>query len=276
MSSYTPGQLNTTDSFADFATTARVLTTAHRTLVLVPTWGGLHAGHTALIRAGRRIPGATVIAAIISDGPWDREADLGLLAREGVELAFVTTVEEFRAHCHTGLTFDGAGRELLAGEGTRLNDVLRLMTATRPAHVMVGEKDYPLAVGVSRLAAEYSLGSQVHAVPTVRFADGVAVARRVADVSEDGRAQAIALSAALMAGAMAGQRGPEAVREATVEVLEGQGVRGAQVSVCAPDLGPAPQEGDARIVVSAGVDGVLLADVLSIYLGDVEGSATVG
>ena len=78
---------------------------------------------------------------------------------------------------------------------------------------------------------------------------------------------ALALAAALTAGAHAAEHGADAVLSVARTVLEEAGVDVDYLEIRGLDLGDAPAQGDARLFVSAVVGGVRLTDNVGLPLG---------
>jgi pantoate--beta-alanine ligase len=95
-------------------------------------------------------------------------------------------------------------------------------------------------------------------VPTVREPDGLALSSRNRYLSDEDRRAALALSRALRAG-------PAGARE----VLDAEpGLELDYLELRAPDLGPAPETGEARLLVAARVGTTRLIDNLAVHLSE--------
>lgn len=225
-------------------------------IVLVPLGKGVHAGHVAMVRAAQAVRGAVVIVAI-----EESVEDVSLLA--GVDAVWRYADAPLRTRVlPQDHELEDVG--LLAEELTR---TLRLINTVAPHQVIVGEKDYELMLAVHQGLRDLGLDVRVQGVPTVRMPDGVAISLRNADVPEDARAAAGALSAALTAGAHAAEAGAEKVLEVASSVLAAAGVEPEYLEVRGRDLGPAPEQGDARLLVAATIGGVRLTDNVGLPLG---------
>jgi pantoate--beta-alanine ligase len=147
--------------------------------------------------------------------------------------------------------------------------VAKLFCLVAPDLALFGEKDFQQLVLVRRMAADLCLPVEVLGAPTVREPDGLALSSRNRYLSPDERRVAGALWAALQAGADAGAAGPEAVRRAAAGVLAAAGpaLEPDYVEVTAADLGPAPDEGAARLLVAARVGTTRLIDNAAVTLG---------
>lgn len=295
---FTAGELNVYSAPADVAAVTRALRTAGRRVVLVPTMGALHEGHLTLVRAAKRTPGAVVVVSIFVNplqfGPSEDldayprtlEDDLAALRAEGVEIAFTPTGSDMypdgtRTSVHPGPIGDdleGASRPgHFAGV---LTVVLKLFEIVRPDRAYFGEKDYQQLTLLRQMVADLNLDVQIVGVPTVREPDGLALSSRNRYLDTDQREQAGALSAALLAGKYAAAGGAEAALDAARAVLdEVPAVEIDYLQVRDPMLGPAPAEGQARLLVAARLGGTRLIDNIAIDVGasaGIDGHPRVG
>lgn len=288
---YAPGRLTVHTSPEKLGRITRALRVAGRKVALVPTMGALHEGHLELIRRARRLPGTVVVVSIfvnplqfganedIDRYPRPLAADLDKLRAEGVELAFTPGVEDMYPEPPQitvrpgplGDELEGAVREgHFAGV---LTVVAKLFNIVRPDLAFFGEKDYQQLQLIRRMVRELHFDVRVVGVPTIREADGLALSSRNVYLSSEQREAAVALSAALAAGRHAGFDGAEAALKAAGEVLAGQdGVDVFYLELRAPDLGPAPAAGDARLLVAAKVGDTRLIDNAPVQLGAADGN----
>jgi pantoate--beta-alanine ligase len=210
-------------------------------LVLVPTMGALHDGHRALLRRARALagPGGAVAVSIFVNplqfGPGedlDRyprtlDVDVAACEAEGVDLVFAPRVREMYPQEQLITVDAGPAGESFEGEFRPgffrgvLTVVLKLFSLVRPDIAVFGQKDAQQLVLVRRMSADFGLGIEVEAVPTVRAADGLALSSRNNYLSEPERAVAPVLYRALSAGAAAAVDGPSAVLAAAWAVLDG-------------------------------------------------------
>jgi pantoate--beta-alanine ligase len=117
------------------------------------------------------------------------------------------------------------------------------------------------------MARELALGTEVVGVPTVREDDGLALSSRNRYLTAEQRRTAVAISAALRAGAAAGSRGARAVLAAAGEVLAAEpGLTMDYLELTDPDLGPAPETGPARLLVAARAGATRLIDNTAVTL----------
>jgi len=104
-------------------------------------------------------------------------------------------------------------------------------------------------------------------VPIVREPDGLAMSSRNVYLSPEERKRALVLSRALRAGAEVAARGGDAVLATARGVLaEEPEVAADYLELRAPDLGPAPALGQARLLVAARVGATRLIDNIAVRL----------
>jgi pantoate--beta-alanine ligase len=283
---YLPGQLTVHRSPAAIAPVTTALRGAGGRVALVPTMGALHAGHRELIRHARRAPGAVVIAVSIFVNPLqfgpsedlDRyprplEADLQACREEGVELVFLPGVPDmYPEGADTSVEPGRLGAELEGAVrpghfGGVLTVVAKLFHIVGPDLAFFGEKDYQQLVLIRKMVRDLDFPLAVVGVPTVREPDGLALSSRNAYLSTEHRALAAALQRALVAGAGVSARGPEAVLAAAHAVLaEVPEFTLDYLELRAPDLGPTPRSGPARLLVAARIGGTRLIDNVPVRL----------
>ncbi|HEY6746544.1 MAG TPA: pantoate--beta-alanine ligase [Mycobacteriales bacterium] len=253
------------------------------TVALVPTMGALHAGHVALVRHAATLADTVAVSIFVNPlqfGPGedlDRyprtlDADLDLLAREGVELVFAPNAAEMYPDGPPAVTVDpGPLGALLEGASRPghfagvLTVVTKLLGLVRPDVAVFGEKDYQQLALIRRTVADLELGVRVEGAPTVRDPDGLALSSRNRFLDAEQRTQALALSRALKAGAAAGAQGAGLVLMAATEQLHGLDVD--YLALRGVDLGPAPAAGPARLLVAARVGTTRLIDNIPLTLG---------
>ena len=284
---FTPGRLNVHSGLDDVVKISRALRGTGRRIALVPTMGALHDGHRQLMRTARRLPNAVLTTSIFVNPlqfgagedferyPRTLDADLNMCRSERVELVFTPE--------HAAMYHDDAYTTVHAGplgdelEGAArpghftgvLTVVAKLFNLIRPDFAVFGEKDYQQLVLVRRMVRDLNLEVKVIGVPVVREADGLARSSRNVYLEPEQRAAAIALSAALTAGARTSAEGPDAVLAAAGDVLAAApGLDLDYLELRARDLGPAPASGEARLLVAARVGATRLLDNVPVFLGE--------
>jgi len=283
---YATGQLKVHSSPAAIAPVTRALRSAGRRVLLIPTMGALHGGHRELIRHARRAPGSSVIAVSIFVNPLQfgpnedlaryprpLEADLEACREEGVELVFTPGVEDMYAEGATTTIVPGRLADQLEGAvrpghfGGVLTVVAKLFHIVAPDVAFFGEKDYQQLILVKKMTRDLDFPVQVVGVPTVREPDGLALSSRNVYLSPEDRARAATLQRALVEGASVSVRGQEAVLGAARNVLAQEpGIDVEYLELRDPDLGPAPAQGPARLLVAARLGTTRLIDNTAVRL----------
>ncbi|NHC44226.1 pantoate--beta-alanine ligase [Motilibacter aurantiacus] len=251
------------------------------------TMGALHAGHAALVRAARERVGApgTVVATVFvnplqfgAGEDFDRyprtlQADLTLLGEHGADLAFAPGVDEVYPEEPQVRVVPGPLGEQLEGAARPghfsgvLTVVLKLLHLTTPDVAFFGEKDYQQLVLIRRMVRDVNLAVDVVGVPTVREPDGLALSSRNKYLDASERDVALALSAALRAGADAAGSGSDAVLGAARAVLAAEPDAVVDyLELRGPALEPAPLSGEARLLVAARVGKTRLIDNVPLNL----------
>jgi pantoate--beta-alanine ligase len=257
-------------------------------VALVPTMGALHAGHAALLARARREvgPGAPLVASIFVNpmqfGPGedlDRyprtfEADLAVCAEQGVDVVFAPSVEEVYPGGDPQVTVDpGPLATVLEGASRPthfagvLTVVAKLFGLVRPDVAVFGEKDYQQLALIRRMVDDLCMGVEVVGAETVRDPDGLALSSRNQYLDEDQRWRAVALSRTLFAARNAAKYGAAvAISAARHELRHARGVDLDYLELTAPDLGPAPETGPARLLIAARVGPTRLIDNVVLEL----------
>jgi pantoate--beta-alanine ligase len=259
--------------------------------MLVPTMGALHDGHLALVRAAKRVQGGVVVVSIfvnplqfganedLDKYPKTLDDDLAQLRAEGVEIAFTPTASAMypegpRTSVQPGplgAELEGASRPThFAGV---LTVVLKLLQIVRPDRAFFGEKDYQQLVMIRQMVADLNVDVAIVGVPIVREPDGLAMSSRNRYLDDVEREQAGALSAALLAGMYAASGGTEAALDAARAVLdEVPAIDLDYLQVRDAALGPAPDEGMARMLIAGRLGATRLLDNIAIDIGATAGT----
>jgi pantoate--beta-alanine ligase len=217
---------------------------SHSSIGLVPTMGALHEGHLSLVRRSRAECAGTVATIFVNPTqfgpredltryPRDLEADLQLLAREGVDLVFAPSAEEmyprgFSTYVEppeVARLWEGACRP---GHFRGVATVVMKLFHLIPADVaFFGQKDYQQLRVIQQMVRDLSLALEIRMCPTVREPDGLAMSSRNRYLSTADRERAVAISRALDAGRRMiekGERRGEAIREQMRKVLADAGI----------------------------------------------------
>ena len=258
----------------------------------VPTMGSLHEGHRALMQEARKRVGErgeVVVSVFVNptqfgDGedfdayPRDLDADIRVCEEEGVDILFAPSVSgiygELTLRAEPKVTVDpgplgaqweGAERP---GHFTGVLTVVSILFHKVAADIaMFGQKDYQQLVLVERMSRELAFGIEIVGVPTIRDHDGLALSSRNLYLDDEQRRRAAAIPQALEAARRKASQGAGQAIDAARLVLVQSGLDVDYVDVCAPDLGPAPTAGAARLLIAARVGPVRLIDNCELTLG---------
>lgn len=261
----------------------------HRpSLGLVPTMGGLHAGHAALARAARTSDDVVVASVFVNPLQFGDQADLAryprtldedlrLLGAEGVDIVFAPAVEDMYPGGEPlvrvsagpmGGIFEGASRP--GHFDGMLTVVAKLLNLAQPAtrasyRAYFGEKDAQQLALIRRMVVDLNLRVHIEGVPIVRDADGLALSSRNRFLAADERAAALVLSRTLTSLRDRAARGePLDLAAARAQITAEEGVHLDYLDVVDPasfaPAGPGPGPHAHLAVVAARVGAVRLID----------------
>ena len=256
---------------------------------LVPTMGALHRGHEALLARGREASAVLVASLFVNPTqfgpdedferyPRDRERDLAVLGRHGVDAVFAPSVEEMYPEGEATRVDPGRIGRVLEGEHRPghfpgvTTVVAKLFAVVRPDLAFFGEKDAQQLRVVRRMARDLLLGVEVVGVPTVREPDGLALSSRNRYLRGDDRRAAALLHQSLQDARLlweAGERDAEAMRRRVRDAFADEPLAELEyVSVADADTLTelSAIEGPALVSLAARVGGTRLID--NILLGE--------
>lgn len=257
----------------------------------VLTMGSLHGGHARLMREARARVGpdghvtVTVFVNPLQFGPGedfesyprDLAGDLEVCAHEGVDLVFAPSRAEIYPDGDPAVRVSpGPLADILEGADRPghfagvLTVVTKLLNLTRPDLTVFGEKDFQQLALVRRLVADLDLGVEVVGVPIARDDDGVALSSRNRYLSPSERARATVIPQSLEAGRKAAHHratADQVVAEVMTVLLRDSDASVDYVVVTDPLLGPAPAEGEARLLAAVRLGRVRLLDNISVTMG---------
>ena len=186
----------------------------HGVVGLVPTMGALHAGHLALLAAGRAGSDVLVASLFVNPAQFGNDADLAAYPRD-----FDRDAETFEAHGVDVLFAPGAEEMYPPGfatwvepEGAALGlegahrpghfrgvatVCLKLFNIVRPQIAWFGRKDAQQVAVLRQLVRDLDVPVEIRVVDTVRDADGIALSSRNGRLSPEERARAFAIPRAL-------------------------------------------------------------------------------
>lgn len=195
---------------------------SHDSVGVVPTMGNLHEGHISLLRKSVEENKISVITIFVNPkqfGPnedFDKyprtlDADInkisGVALQAGPEKEIVVfapaSIEEiyppgFSTTIHVaGVTerLEGAVRPTHFDGVTTV--VYRLFKIVGATNAYFGQKDYQQCLVIKKMVADLSLGINIHIMPIIRNAEGLALSSRNQYLNDQERAEALHLSRTL-------------------------------------------------------------------------------
>jgi pantoate--beta-alanine ligase len=258
--------------------------------------GALHEGHRTLVRNAAGLADAVVVSIFVNplqfgaDEDLDRyprtwDADLAALAEDDVALVFAPTPQVMYPDTARVTVHAGPMGEVLEGAARPghfdgvLTVVAKLFHLVAPDVAVFGEKDAQQLALIRRMVSDLDLPVHVVGIPTVREPDGLAMSSRNRYLSPDERANAVALSRALLEGEQRREHGPVAVLDRARAMVSGQSafdvdyvelVDPATFEPVSPDFA-----GTALLVAAVRVGATRLIDNVAVELGAVH-QAQVG
>ena len=188
---------------------------AGKRIALVPTLGGLHAGHVALIRHAKAVADVVVVSLFLNptqfDDPDDldaypanRDEDAKICENEGVDAIFCPTAEAMYPNGFASFVeIVGPLVEQLCG-ATRPGHfrgvatvVTKLFNAVLPDVAVFGQKDLQQVLIINRMVGDLNFPIDIQVTPTVREQDGLALSSRNRRLDQAGRAIARHIPAGL-------------------------------------------------------------------------------
>lgn len=211
---------------------------AGRSIGLVPTMGALHDGHISLVRKARQQNDVVVTSIFVNPTqfnnpddlrtyPRTEQADCALLEAEGVDFAFVPSVEEIYPEPDTRVFDLGPVAEVMEGamRPGHFNGVAQIVSKlfdwARPTRAYFGRKDIQQIAVIRRMAQIVGFDGTIVPCPIMREADGLAMSSRNTRLDAAARATAPAIYRALCAAVDSCAAGatPAQVKDATVSAL---------------------------------------------------------
>lgn len=268
-------------------TFAQVRAAVSGSVALVPTMGFLHEGHMSLITAGSGVADTTVVSLFVNPTqfgndddlqayPRNEQRDAALAQQAGADILFAPSVEEVYPEGER-VTVDVAGvSDAMEGRFRQghfsgvVTVVAKLFAGIGPDHAMFGRKDAQQLAVVRTMAGGLRFPIQIHAAPTVREHDGLALSSRNVRLPPEVRGDAILLSRALFAAADAIEGGIDdvprlrSIARSVVEGVPGVELEYIEVADAASATPVDALSEDSFLAIAAVVGGVRLIDNVAI------------
>ena len=186
-----------------------------KSIGLVPTMGFLHEGHLSLIRRAKAENDIVVMSDFVNPTqfapnedfesyPRNIELDEKMATQAGADIIFYPSVEEmYPPGSSTFVEVVGEITSVLCGESRPSHFkgvttvVAMLFNIVQPNKAYFGQKDAQQAAVLLKMVRDLHFNIELITCPIVREADGLAMSSRNVYLSEEERAQALALHRAL-------------------------------------------------------------------------------
>ncbi len=271
---------HTAQKLAEQLDTLRHSAGRRRCISMVTTRGGFHDGHGAVMNAAKTM--SDVVVVVIAPGASQRQdnvvsapefQDIGYVEQHQVDLLFIPSDEELfpLGMEHTTAVHLPAEADQPAPDGYRLTLHLKLIHMIQPDIMLWGEPNFVEYHHVRKLVTDLGISTQVQCIPSIRHANGVAVASAYEHLDEDTRAIIPILFETLQNTAHAIKHG--ARHYAKIEKTGRLALREAGFSInkfCIldeTDLKPAtPETTQFRILGDVSLNGQTLSDSIGLTL----------
>lgn len=248
---------------------------------LVPTMGALHQGHMSLVERALKECDFVVVSIFVNPTQFNNpddlrtyprtvEADCDLLAKAGVNVAFVPTVEEVYPTPDTRQFDLGPVAEVMEGamRPGHFNGVAqvvsKLFDMVEPDKAYFGEKDYQQIAVIRRMAQLEGFDDiDIVACPIKRADDGLALSSRNVRLTAEQRAAAPAIHRILaqsVEDARAGMRLHELKLKVADEINATEGMKLEYFEIV---------DGDTMQPIARWTDSARPVGCITVWMGDV-------
>lgn len=251
-------------------------------VAVVPTMGALHEGHLALVRSARALGDRVIVTLFVNPKQFNNADDLANYPRTenddaaklgplGVDVLYAPDAAGmYPAGFATSISVSGVSEGLCGAHRPGHFDgvatvVAKLLLQTGADVALFGEKDFQQLQVVRRLVRDLDIPVDIHAHPTVREADGLAMSSRNRRLDAGQRRTAAALARTLASAAerlSAGEAAEPVLAQARAALTEA-GFSPVDYFELRreDDLAPLPRaEAPARLLAAAWLGGVRLID----------------
>ena len=189
---------------------------AGKSIGLVPTMGALHEGHTSLVDASAKENDVTVVSVFLNPIQFGKNEDLDkyprrlekdaeLVDAHGGNFVFAPTPAEMYPDGDPLTLVRDETMECLYCGATRpghfrgvLTVVTKLFNISGADRAYFGKKDYQQAFLIKRMVKDLNMPIEIHTLPIVREASGLARSSRNEYMNDVERGAAVAISKALL------------------------------------------------------------------------------
>lgn len=206
-------------------------------IALVPTMGALHAGHLALLRAGKKRAGKLVLSIYVNPAqfgpsddlskyPRDLDGDLEKARECNVDAVFLPSDKEMYPKGHMAYVDAGDVAKNLCGASRPghfrgvATVVAKLFNIVQPDLAVFGEKDFQQVVVIRQMVKDLDFPVDIISHPIVREADGLAMSSRNAYLSPRERYSALSISRSLSVAQAKIEKGETDARKILASVRE--------------------------------------------------------
>jgi pantoate--beta-alanine ligase len=222
-------------NITEMQSAAIALRTQGKLIGLVPTMGALHDGHLKLIDAAKEHADVVIVSLFVnptqfganedfSKYPRTFESDVAACEKRGVDIIFAPKKDDiYPPGFSTYATEERLSKGLCGisrpGHFRGVCTVVNILfNITRPDVAVFGQKDAQQGAIIKKMVADLWLPISVIVVPTVREADGLAMSSRNRYLTEEQRAEARKIIAALREGKRLVDEGIRSVDRVLAEV----------------------------------------------------------
>lgn len=252
--------------------------------------GNLHAGHLQMVNTAKQKAEKVVASIFVNPAqfgpdedfnsyPRTEKLDQAALLEQGADLLFLPSVLEMYPQApQTTITVrDLSARHCGANRPGHFDGVAlvvcKLLNIVQPDLLFLGEKDYQQLTLIRRMVGDLNIAVEIHGVPTVREADGLAMSSRNNYLSPEQRQMAPLLYQALCTvrdAILSGDRDYSSIVDQQVRALQQAGFAVDYFNVSRSiDLLPAcPNDSNLVILLAAKLGGARLIDNICLQIND--------
>ncbi|MUG44652.1 pantoate--beta-alanine ligase [Paenibacillus woosongensis] len=203
----------------------------------VPTMGYLHEGHASLLRSARMDNDLVVLSIFVNPlqfgpnedfdrYPRDRDKDMALAKREGVDIVFLPSVDEMypqptKTTVHVAELTDHLCGAARPGHFDGVTTVVsKLLNIVAPDRAYFGQKDAQQVAVITQMVQDLNMDVEIVPCPIVREDDGLALSSRNVYLSPEQRQAALVISRSLrLAEQMAREKESATAEDIVLELV---------------------------------------------------------